>query len=364
VTHSLAAIKALEKALDVEVPEQTNKLRLLTLYGEQLESHSLHVGYLVAPDLLGQTSVVPLVDSHPDVVTNIIAIHAVGNRVMELLAGRKTHPVRLRPGGFSRLPSVADLRRLHDDLEDTLPRLEKLADVMMSLIEGFPAFERPTEYVALVNPPTYPFYFGEIGSSDTDVPVPVDEFERVVNEYVSPQSTAKWTHWHRDSYAVGALARFNLNAPHLLPLARRTAERMGLRRGCCNPYWNNVSQVVEAVQVVERSLQLIDEVLTVGLHEESVPVTPHSGIGAAAVEAPRGTLFHRYELDNRGRCVRANLCIPTNQNHANIQKDFEALVPQVLEHGQEHTRRMMEMLVRSYDPCVSCSTHMLDVSFV
>lgn len=364
VTHSLAAIKALENALGVEVSEQTNKLRLLTLYGEQLESHSLHVGYLVAPDLIGQKSVVPLVASHPDVVTNIIAIHRVGNHVMEVLAGRKTHPVRLRPGGFTMLPSEDDLHDLKLQLEETVPRLVRLAEVVGSLAGGFPEFERDTEYVSLVNPPTYPFYFGEIGSTDTDKRMPVNNFESVANEFVSPQSTAKWARWHRESYAVGALARFNLNAEHLLPLAQQTAASLGLHKGCCNPYWNNVAQVVEAVQVVERSLQLIDEVLTAGIAAEKPHVQVRAGVGASAVEAPRGILFHRYELDAKGHCVSANMCIPTNQNHANIQKDFEALVPQVIDRGQEETRQLMELLVRSYDPCVSCSTHYLDVKFV
>ncbi len=364
VTHSFAAIKAIEDALDVEVSEQTDRLRLLTLYGEQLESHALHVGYLVAPDLLGQKSVVPLVASHGDVVKTIIAIHRVGNLVMEVLAGRKTHPVRLKPGGFAMLPTEVELRSLQKELEDTVPRLKVLAEVVASLAGGFPDFSRETEYIGLVNPPTYPFYHGNIGSTDTDEQVPVQEFERVVNEYVSPQSTAKWARWHRDSYAVGSLARFNLNHEHLQPLAKGVAASLGLQPGCCNPYFNNVAQVVEAVQVVERSLQILDEVLTTGIKPELPKVTPRAGVGAGGVAAPRGIQFHRYEFDSQGNCVAANLCIPTNQNHANIQKDFEALVPTIIDREQDEIRLLMEMLVRAYDPCVSCSTHYLNVDFV
>ena len=364
VTHSLAAIKGLEDAMDVEISEQTDKLRILTHYGEQLESHSLHVGYLVAPDLLGQKSVVPLASSHPEVVKTVIAIHRVGNLVMEKLAGRKTHPVRLKPGGFAMLPSEEDLRELKEELEATVPRLKALAEVVLSLAGGLPNFNRDTEYIALVNPPTYPFYHGSIGSTDTEEIVPVQEFERVVNEYVVPQSTAKWTRWHRDAYNVGALARYNLNSEHLQPLAVEVAGMFGLRKGCCNPYMNNVAQVVESVQVVERSLQLIDDLLTAGIRPETPRVTPRAGVGVGAVEAPRGILFHKYEVDDKGICVGANICIPTNQNHANIQKDFEALVPAIIDESQDDVRLKMEMLVRSYDPCISCSTHFLDVEFV
>jgi len=364
VTHSLAAVKALEAALQVEVSEQTHKLRILAHYGEQLESHSLHVGYLVAPDLLGQKSVVPMAASHPDLVKTVIAIHRVGNLMMEKLAGRKTHPVRLIPGGFAMLPSLADLLELKQQLEQTLPRLQILAEAVAGLVGSFPNFERDTEYVALVKEPTYPFFFGQIGSSDIDALTPVEEFERVVNEYVTPQSTAKWARWHRASYMVGALARFNLNGEHLLPQAKATTKALGLKQGYCNPYFNNVAQVVESVHIVERSLQLIDEILSVGIKQEVPQVQARSGVGVGAVEAPRGILFHKYELDEQGNCVRANMCIPTNQNHANIQQDFEAFLPQIIDREQDEIRQLMEMLVRAYDPCISCSTHFLNVEFV
>jgi coenzyme F420-reducing hydrogenase alpha subunit len=139
---------------------------------------------------------------------------------------------------------------------------------------------------------------------------------------------------------------------------------LGLKQGCCNPYMNSVVQVVESVQVVERSIELIDEILTAGIKHERPSYKVCAGNGAAAVEAPRGILFHRYEFDDNGLCVAANISIPTNQNHGNIQKDFEALVPQIIDLDQDVIRQQMEMLVRAYDPCISCSTHYLDVEFV
>lgn len=364
VTHSLAALKAIEVAMDIRVSPQTNKLRILTHCGEQLESHSLHVGYLVAPDLLGVKSVIPLATSHPDVVKTVIRIHRLGNDWMELVGGRKTHPVALRVGGFGRLPSETELKGLKARLEEIIPDLKTLASVVLSLADKLPAFERPTEYIALVNPGEYTFYDGDIGSTDTEERVSVQEFERVVNEYVSPQSTAKWARWHRDSYMVGSLARYNLNAENLLPLAKETAKQLGLAKGCSNPFMNNVAQVVESVQVVEQGIHLIDELLTAGIKAEFPRPKPKEGMGAGAVEAPRGILFHRYSFDAKGLCTGANLCIPTNQNHANIQKDLEALMPKVLDRGQDTVQLLAEMLVRAYDPCVSCSTHFLNVEFV
>ncbi|MFC1822842.1 Ni/Fe hydrogenase subunit alpha [Thermodesulfobacteriota bacterium] len=357
VTHSLAAVKAVEDAMGVPVSEQTNKLRMLAHYGEQLQSHILHVGYLIVPDLLGAKSVLPLASSHPDAVKTVIALHRTANQWIELIGGRATHPVTFRIGGFEKLPTENDLKDLRKSLEDSIPKLQAVADLVLSLAGNLPDFERETEYIALVEPGRYPFYHGHIGSTDISQIEDIHEFESVVNEYVSPQSTAKWTRWHRDSYAVGALARFNLNADHLLPLAAKTADAFGLKKGCHNPYMNTVAQVIESVQVVERALQFIDELLSSGIKPEKPQVVPRAGVGVGVVEAPRGILFHRYAFDDDGRCMSANLCIPTNQNHANIQKDLEVLVPQIMDKDQEEIRQMLEMLVRAYDPCVSCSTH-------
>ncbi len=364
VTHSLAAIKAVEDAMGLEISEQTDALRILMHYGEQLESHSLHVGYLVAPDLLGQKSVVPLAASHPDVVKTIIKIHRLSNEWMELIGGRMTHPVTIKPGGFSKLPKEKELRDLKNRLTDIIGDLHILADVVLGLVDKLPDFKRDTEYIALKQPELYTFYHGNIASTDTPKVVDIHQFESVANEYVTPHSTAKWTKWHRESYAVGALARFNINGDLLLPEAKKTADKFGLSKGTCNPYMNNVAQVVECVQVVEHSLELLDKLLSKGIVPEVPKAKPKAGEGVGCVEAPRGILFHRYAFNDKGECIRANICIPTNQNHANIQKDFEAFVPQILDRGQDQVRLLLEMLVRSYDPCISCSTHYLDVEFV
>jgi sulfhydrogenase subunit alpha len=142
------------------------------------------------------------------------------------------------------------------------------------------------------------------------------------------------------------------------------AKMFGLRKGCCNPFLNTVAQLVEAVHVVEAAVSLIDELLTRGLQPETVTVGPKAGKASGCVEAPRGILFHEYEFDRKGHCIGADICIPTNQNHANIQKDFEKLVPEIIHEPEDAIRLKLEMLVRSYDPCISCSTHMLDVKFV
>ena len=343
-------------------------------YSEQLQSHVLHVGYLVAPDLFGEKSVVPLVPKATDAVKKIIKCHRVANQMSALLAGRITHPITLTPGGMTKIPTEQELLDLKAGLAAIVPDLVTICEVVLSVAGNLPAFERDTEYVSLTqtNPlykgtlSEYSFYHGDIIGTDCngDGAMPVNKWESVANEYVSPQSTAKWAKWHRESYFAGALARFNNQAEHLSPLAKTVADMFGLKKGAINPFMNNVAQLAEAAHVVEASLEIIDILLTRGLKKETLKVTPRAGRGYAAIEAPRGILFHAYEFDKNGECVWGNCCIPTNQNHANIQKDFDKLVPQFMGEGEDALRQKMEMLVRAYDPCISCSTHMLNVEFV
>ena len=363
ISHSLVGTKAVEDALGIEVSEQTDLIRRLLHNSEQLQSHVLHVGYLAAPDFFGVKSVVPLVGIAKDAVLTIVKAHRIANEWSELIGGRVTHPVTIKPGGFHSIPDESNFRQLQDTLKSTLAGIGTIADVVLSVADKIPAFERETEYISLYESSRYAFYDKEIISTDgytTDV----SKWESVANEYVVDQSTAKWAKWHRDSYAVGALARFNNNYNQLVDSAKDLAAKFGLKQGCCNPYMNSVAQLVECVEVVESSIEMIDELLTKGLVEEKISVTPKAGKGSAGIEAPRGILFHSYEFDDNGNCIAANMCIPTNQNHANIQKDFEKIVPEIIDEGEDAVRQKLEMLVRAYDPCISCSTHMLDIKFI
>jgi coenzyme F420-reducing hydrogenase alpha subunit len=367
ISHSLSAIKAVENALDIRVSEQTDMLRHLLHYSEQFQSHILHIGYLAAPDFFGVPSVVPLVSKAADTVKTIIRAHRVANEWADLLGGRTTHPVTIIPGGFTTIPTEKQLRELQATLKNTTKDVKTIAEVVLSVAKNIPNFERQTEYVSLkqTKPPTYTFYHGEITSTDNDGKlVPIKNWHKVVNEYVSDQSTAKWAKWHRDSFMVGALARFNNNCDLLTDGAKKTANAFGLKKGCCNPFMNTVAQVAESVHVCESAIELIDRILSKGLVNEKVKVKVKAGKGVGITEAPRGMLIHEYEFDKNGKCLAADMCIPTNCNHANIQKDMEKFVPEIIDEGEDAVRQKLEMLVRAYDPCISCSTHLLNVEFV
>lgn len=363
ISHTLTSVKATEEAFGVNVSPQTVQLRKLAKHAENLQSHVLHVGYLALPDLMGVESVIPLASSHPREVKTVIRLHRLGNDMSDLICGRTTHPQRIVPGGFTRLPNAEDLEMLKDRLLRAVPDLQAVSRLVKSLSANFPPFQRQTEYIALVDDRDYALYDGKIGSTDGGAWAP-SQYRRITNEYVVPHSTAKFARHSRDSYMVGALARFNLNSEHLLPMAAEAANSFGLQAPCYNPFANNIAQLVECFHSIGDSIRLIDWILAEGLKEEKFEVVPKAGRGVGALEAPRGTLFHEYEYDDQGRCLNADLVIPTNQNHGNIQRDLESLLPTLLAGSQQQIRLAMEMLVRAYDPCISCSTHFLEVRFV
>jgi sulfhydrogenase subunit alpha len=364
IGHTLASLKATEAAMGIQISEQDLKLRKLALHAENLQSHILHLGFLVLPDLMGVGSVIPLASTNLAEVKIVLQLHRTANEMSNLLCGRTTHPQRLIPGGFSKIPSIKELTALRKKLQDSIPNLQAVAGLFKSLAGNFPAFERETEFIALSDQSEYALYDGQLASTDTGT-APVNEYLTYTNEYVVPQSTAKWAKHNRESYMVGALARLNLNYRRLSPMAKKTAEMFDLKPTCHNPYMNNIAQLVEVVHSVEDSVRLINDLEAAGLkgqpdyNNPSIKVKAGKGVGA--VEVPRGILFHDYSYNDAGVCTKANCIIPTNQNHGNISLDMKALVPQVVNKQQKEIELALEMLVRAYDPCISCSTHVVKV---
>ena len=354
IAHTTASIQATEAAFGIQLSEQTLLLRKLLYNAELLESHVLHILFLVAPDFFGVDSVFPLVETHRDIVLMALRLKKLAYNLAELLAGRKTHPLSCVVGGFAKLPELGELKAVRERLEDALVDLKAVVKLFKTL--NIPSFERETEYIALKDPKEYAFISGQIASTDAGI-IPLSDYLKVTNEFCVPHSTAKYTRHKRDSYMVGALSRFNLNHDQLLPSAKRVAKELGLTAPCHNPFMITAAQLVESFYAVEDSISLIDRILSKGLKEEENRVGVRSGRGVGAVEAPRGILFHDYTYDENGLLTKANCVIPTNQNHNNIQKDMEALVPLILNQSEDKIRHTLEMLVRAYDPCVSCSTH-------
>jgi coenzyme F420-reducing hydrogenase alpha subunit len=359
-SHSLVSLAATEQAFGMEISPQTRRLRQLLAYGEILQSHILHLYFLAVPDYLGVTSILPLAKSRRELVTRALRLKKLANDICLAVGGRPVHPVTPTVGGFAALPAASALQELRRQLVAALPDLEETVDLFATL--PIPEFERETEYLSVAPDAAYPLFGATLLSSD-GARIPVVDYSAHIAEYLTPHSTAKFARLTRESYMVGPLARVKNAFPRLSPMARQVAAALQLEAGTVNPYRNLVARLVEVVHCVEQAIHLIDATLLPGLRREVNVVTPRAGIGVAAIEAPRGTLFHAYRYDASGCIESADCVIPTAQNLGNIEADLRMLVPQLLDLPRAELTLRLESLVRAYDPCISCSTHLLTVAF-
>ncbi len=356
ISHALASIRALERAMKIAPPNAAEKIRLLAMHGETLQSHALHLFFLVVPDFTGTASILPLIHSHPDLINAGLQLKELGNEISTVSAGRCTHPVSLVVGGLSKAPEKQQLLQLRTMIRERKPALETACSFFHTL--AIPDFQRETEFISLCNGSSYPSIGGDLISTD-GVKRNENDYLLMTNEYTHDFSTSKFTRLSRESSAAGALARFNNNCNLLHPKAKEVAESFALQPVCHNPFMNNIAQLIECVHILEDAEELINVLLNMELHEIKTPYVPKAGSATGAVEAPRGILYHHLETNEEGKVVQADCIIPTTQNNANIHNDLKAITKQALKDGKNdrEIEKLCEMVVRSYDPCISCSVH-------
>jgi sulfhydrogenase subunit alpha len=371
--HSLASLKAAEKALGITPHPDVVLLRKLLLHLEQMDSHALHFYVLVAPDLLGVKSIMPLIKSHRSVIDRAFRMKRLADHACEVLAGRHIHPISFAIGGVTKIPDKEELKKVRAAMIEARADFEETVNLFKKL--ALPSFERKAQYVALSHDEEYAFYEGKI-NIDGKKFVEVQDYLSVIKEEVRDYSSAKFVSVNDAPYMVGALARFNLNAGKLDKKSKDVAAALGLKQPCHNTFMNTIAQVVEWGYCLEDSIAIIDRILKEGLDEERIltttypkrdawPIKTKAGRGAGAVEVPRGILFHDYTVNDQGVVTDANCIIPTNQNINNLEADMRKIVPEIVgSQNQEQMTLTLEMLARAYDPCISCSTHVLDVKFV
>ena len=356
ISHTLASIRALERAMEITPPETAKIIRLLAMHGETLQSHALHLFFLAAPDFMGTPSAVPLLHSHPEVVEAGLMLKELGNELSIATCGRATHPVSLVLGGVSKAPSKERLAEIRQMIAERKPMLDRATDFFMTL--RVPEFVRETEFISLRDGESYPYIGGNLVSTD-GVVRDENDYLAMTNEYTVDFSTSKFTRVSRESSAAGALARFNNNYNQLHPRAKEAAAAFGLEPVCHNPFMNNIAQLVECHHIVASAEAIIDRLLDGDLRDIRADYQPKAGAATGAVEAPRGVLYHYMETDETGKVVKGDCIIPTTQNNANIHYDLNALAAESLAEGksEKEVEKLCEMLVRSYDPCISCSVH-------
>jgi sulfhydrogenase subunit alpha len=362
VAYQMSACHAMERALGVTVGGALRALRRLLYCGEWIESHTLHIYLLHAPDFLGYPDAIRMAKDHRALVEQGLRLKKAGNHLMQLLGGREIHPINVRVGGFYRVPTRAELEEIRPELERALGLAE--ATVRFAAGLHFPDVEEAYEFVALRHPTEYPMNEGEVVSS-RGLRITADEYEREFREVQAPYSHALQS-VRRDggSYLVGPLARYALNRDRLRPRAAAIAREAGLGDVERNPFRSIVVRAVEVVYACEEALAIIDDYDPPAVPSVPLPEPPASAAGAAITEAPRGILYHRYLLGAGGRIDDARIVAPTSQNQKRIEDDLRHLVERSLDLEEAPLTAACEQAIRNHDPCISCATHFLTLDLV
>jgi coenzyme F420-reducing hydrogenase alpha subunit len=355
VPHQLAALKAAEKAMGVEVSDLTLTLRKLLNMGSHIQSHVLNLYLLAAPDYLGYESIIPMAKDHLEVVKRALRLKKLGNDLVELIGGRAIHPVSTVVGGFTEIPS----KMAFDSMKSRLMEAREDAVETVRFVSKFnyPNFERRCEHVALTKDGEYAINDGRLRSTE-GLDIREEEYRARIKEEQVDYSWAKHsTVVGRGSYLVGPLARVNLNFKSMTDLTKSVADEVGFKPLCYNPFKNLVARALEVLNLVDTSVEVISNL---NLRNERVTereFKPKEGEGYAIVEAPRGVLYHAYGFDGEGRVKWADIATPTCQYARNIEEDLKAFVPKIAKMNMGDIALKSEMLVRAYDPCISCSVH-------
>jgi coenzyme F420-reducing hydrogenase alpha subunit len=355
VAYQMSGAQALERAFNVEISQEVRDLRRLLYCAEYIESHALHIYMLQAPDLLGKDSVIELAEIAPEVVKRALRLKKIGNGLLRAIGGRSVHPVNTKVGGFYRWPQVTAIKGLLADMKWALDAAVETVRWAGGLV--YPQFEVDYEYVALTRPDEYAIYDGEILSS-TGKKVTPEQFESAYLESHVPHSTALHSHTAAGNpYFVGPLARFNLNFERLRPAAAAAANEIGFKAPVHNPYQGLIARAVELVEVCDAAVELIEAYGPQGPCCAEVLLDDSEGWGVS--EAPRGLLYHHYKVAADGLIGFARITPPTAQNYPRMEADLWKLVPGIISRPHHEAQLACEHLIRSYDPCISCSTHFL-----
>ncbi|HEY2386502.1 MAG TPA: nickel-dependent hydrogenase large subunit [Candidatus Binatia bacterium] len=354
VAYQMSAVHAIEDALGVQVDGQLRALRRLLYCGEWIESHALHVVMLHAPDFLGYPDAIQMAREHRDAVARGLQLKKVGNEVLALLGGREIHPINVRVGGFYKVPTRRDLAPLAERLE--WAREAALETVRWVAAFPFPDFECDYEFVALQHPAEYPLNEGRV-TSTRGLDIPAREYDaHFVEQHVERSNALHSTLAGHGPYFVGPMARYALNHARLSPLAQDAARAAGLGPVCRNPFKSIVVRAVETLWACDEALRVI------AAYEPPQPfieLPRRAATGYACTEAPRGLLYHRYQLDAEGTILDAKIVPPTSQNQRIIEDDLGRFISGHLQLPEPELTRQCEQAIRNYDPCISCATHFL-----
>jgi len=361
-SHALTSIKATEAAFDLTVTPQTLRLRDLLSRGENIESHALHLFLLAAPDYLEYPSAIHLAADNPEAVKLGLRLKRLGNGIQEVIGGRAIHPVNCVVGGFASMPTTDQLMALRRDLQQGVVD----ARAAVEIVAGLPNLDcgRSNVVFAALDPGRYyNYYEGDqilVRDSQGEARVAATDYRQLTAERSIAHSHAKHSSFKGSPFMVGALARLTINGHLLDEASAGVRHQLGLMLPTGDPLANNLAQAVELEADIRYTLELVEQLLHDGLRAEP-PLRPRlrAGEGTGVTEAPRGLLVHSYGYDARGFIREADIITPTAMNAAMLERHMHSAVAVADPENEPDLKRRLEMVARAYDPCISCSVHLV-----
>ena len=360
VAYQMSACAAVEQALGVVVPKRLHQLRRLLYCGEWIESHVLHIAMLHAPDFFGLPDAMELAKLHRDEVVAALAAKKAGNAIVTMLGGREIHPINVKVGGFWRLPRRTEVDALREQLLAARALMEKV--VRWTSTFDFPELQRDQPFMALGPGDVYPLMEGPVVSTLGHRFEASDWPQHVVEEHVE-RSNALHARLDGQLYQVGPLARFALNFEQLPAHLQDLAHEIGATPPVRNPFRSLLVRGIETLFAFDEAVRILESLDGEALRAEpSVEVPLRAGVGHGVSEAPRGILYHRYEVDEQGLITHADIVPPTAQNQLAIEADLWALADDLYQLDHATATMRAEQAIRNYDPCISCATHFLTLT--
>lgn len=355
IAYQMTSIRAMEKVFGLVEDPWVHAMRRVIYYGEWLQSHALHINLFAAPDFLGFADALQMAQRHPEAVARGMQLQGLGNDLLRLLGGRSVHPIGMRVGGFHRAPPRHEVADVVDKLLAARDMVREFVAWAVSL--PLPQDEQDFVGVAIRHPQEYGLNEGRL-VSDRGLDIDFSAYPQQFREHQVAHSTASYSLLDGGCYFLGPLARMNLNFDRLPPEVQALARELDLHFPARNMFMNVAARALECYLAIVDSLAI--------LQAYRVPARPwqdysvRAGVGHHCTEAPRGMIYHRFELDAQGCVQHATMIPPTSQNQASLERNLHVAVERFgLDQPDDALRELCEKVIRNYDPCLSCSTHFL-----
>lgn len=360
VAYQMSAVHAIEQIFAIDPGPWVRAMRRLFYCGEWLESHGIHIHILAAPDFLGYGSVIEMAKAKPEIVKRGMRLQLLGKQLLSLLGKRSVNPVGVCVGGFYFAPKIKEVEQVLQTFEENL----ELAAELLHWSCNLPLPDYPQQFtsVALQHANEYPMNEGRI-VSDSGLDLDSSEFDNYFKEFQVPYSNALHCQLQGNNYLVGPLARVNLNFQQLPAVIRNFLTKTGISFPSNNMFHSIVARCIEVYYAMIEAIRIMKAYQLP--EQSSMSFKAKSGVGYGCTEAPRGLLWHRYEINEDGLVKSARIVPPTSQNQGRIEADLrDTLTVYGLQHSDLELRLMSEKIIRNYDPCISCSTHFLQLNVI